>query len=155
MSFIAPIEKMIKLINSRCDEAWAQPYHGRLSKARREQTLIDAKNYKFRIMVGNIVLLSTGINVPRASCLIDGVTPTSNLPKAKQRFSRILTKVPGKPTPLIIYLLDDGAPVGMRRNEYFNCLTKQFKPTITQENKAIFAKYFQQAAKKRFNLTEW
>ena len=155
MSFTKSIETVVKYINQNSDEPIARPFHGGLRKDVRKKTIDDARKYRYKIMVANIALISTGVNIPRASCLIDGVTPTSNLPKAKQRFSRVLTPHEGKPEPVIIYLLDYGTVKGMRRNEYYNCLLPDFKPTMTDAARTAFKTYFKDTPKKVDNPNDY
>ena len=148
------VDSLVKLINSQSDEPIARPFHGGLNKAVRKQTIEDARKYRYKIMVANIALISTGVNIPRASCLIDGVTPTSNLPKAQQRFARILTPSKDKPAPVIIYLLDYGTVKNMRRNEYYNCLVKHFKPEVSDAGRKLLKEYFADP-KKTFDRDEY
>jgi hypothetical protein len=97
----------------------------------RKQLIDDARNYRFRILVANISLISTGINIPRASAIIDRCTPTSNIPKCQQRLSRILTPWEGKPDPVIVMVLDESDPGrNMMRKEFWHCVMPQFKPLI-------------------------
>lgn len=142
LSFTASIDAYVKMINEEAEENWAKAFDGRMKKEMRRKLIVDARRYRFRILVANIALISTGVNIPRASCIIDGVTPTSNLPKARQRFSRILTPMTGKPEPLIVYVMDGGAARGMRRNEFWNCLVKEFSPIIKAEHYTQFKDYF-------------
>jgi superfamily II DNA or RNA helicase len=148
VSFVSSINAYVRIINRLAEETIARPFSGQLPKDIRRKTIEDARNYRFKILVANIALISTGVNIPRASCLIDGVTPTSNLPKAKQRFSRILTPMPGKPEPIIVYVMDGGKQVrSMRRNEFWNCLYKEFKPNISTKNYLLLKDYFNQSSK--------
>ena len=140
VTFTKTVLSFVELINNQVGEPWARPFHGGLRKDRRAATLVDAKNYEFRILVANIALISTGVNIPRASCLIDGITPTSNLPKARQRFSRILTPVLGKPTPTIVFLMDNGLPQKMRINEFWNAL-KPLQPIISSDHYQMIKDY--------------
>jgi hypothetical protein len=80
-------------------------------------------------------MLSEGINIPRASCIYQ-VTPSSNSPKAEQRFSRILTPWENKPTPVIRVFGDEMKVVrSCFRNEFWNVLWKLFRPVMTTETK--------------------
>lgn len=145
LKFVRNIDDMVKDINSRTDERWAEAFHGQIGKVRRREIIEAARKFKFRILVSNISLISTGVNIPRASCLIDGITPTSNLPKARQRFSRILTPHPDKPTPIILFLLDKGTPAAMRRNEFYNCLIREFKPQMRENDARRIREFFLEA----------
>lgn len=134
---------------------FALPFFGGLKKDRRKIILEKARNYQCRVLVGNVSLLSTGVNIPRASCLIDGLV-SSNIPKCDQRTSRILTPMEDKPQPLIVYVLDDSDLVRKcKRNEYWNCIEPRFKPIVTKEDKQTLMEYFAGAQTPRtFNLRE-
>lgn len=126
---VQSIKRYATLINQECEDDWARPFHGGLKD--RKKFIEDARNYKFRIIVGQISLISTGINIPRASAIIDRCTPTSNLPKCQQRLSRILTPWDGKPDPVVVLVLDDSDPGrNMLRNEYWNCIHPEFNPIV-------------------------
>jgi superfamily II DNA or RNA helicase len=130
---VRSIKEYVRLINEEAEAKWARAFYGgtgAVYKAKREKLIDDARNYKFKIIVGNISLLSTGLNIPRASAIIDRVTPTSNIPKAQQRLSRILTPWEDKPEPLVVLMLDNGDTMrNMARNEFWNVLYKM-KPKI-------------------------
>lgn len=129
LSRVASIKAYTKLINEEAEDDWARAFYGGMKG--RKELIEDARNYKFRILVGNISLLSTGINIPRASAIIDRVTPSSNIPKATQRLSRILTPWEDKPEPLIVLVLDESdACRNMLRNEFWNCVHPVFNPLI-------------------------
>jgi superfamily II DNA or RNA helicase len=117
----------------------AATFYGGLPKPERDETIQRARKYHIKVVVGNIKMLSEGINIPRASCLYQ-CTPSSNMPKAQQRFSRILTPMEGKPKPVIRVFADDMKVVrSCFRNEFWNVLWKMFKPVMTQETKdALF-----------------
>ena len=73
---------------------------------------------------------------------------TSNIPKAEQRLSRILTptedgegEIP-KPTPLIVYVLDDSDLMRKcRRNEFWNAVIPRFDPIINPQDKRSILGY--------------
>lgn len=119
---------LTQAINRIAGENIAGSFYGKTKQ--RKQFIDEARAYKIKIVVGQLRLLSTGINIPRASCLYE-VTPSSNPPKAEQRFNRILTPYKNKPEPLIRYFLDD---VDVRRNciksEFFKVLWPLFKPRM-------------------------
>jgi superfamily II DNA or RNA helicase len=122
---------------------FALPFFGGLKKDRRAATVAKARNYECRVLVGNINLLSTGLNIPRASCIFQGLQATSNVPKCDQRMSRILTPMPGKPNPVIVQISDDSDL--MRRclqNEWFNCIKPRFNPIVLPEDEAALMRYF-------------
>jgi superfamily II DNA or RNA helicase len=139
-------------INKMAGEQIAEAFYGKTKK--RKELIQRARNYETKIIVGQITLLSTGINIPRASCLYE-VTPSSNVPKAEQRFSRILTPHEGKPAPLLRYFLDD---VDVRRNcirtEFFKCLWPMFRPKMST---AVKEQLFGYMSKKKIskNLNDY
>jgi superfamily II DNA or RNA helicase len=147
------IKALTSAINRLAGENIAASFYG-ATKGRKE--LIDrARAYKIKIIVGNIRLLSTGVNIPRASSLFE-VTPSSNPPKAEQRFSRVLTPFEGKPMPEIVYFLDN---VDVRRScirsEFFQVLAKDFKPIFSDEERARFYKYIGQKKLAQRNVNDY
>jgi superfamily II DNA or RNA helicase len=148
MARVDAINALSKAINIIEGKKVSRPFHGRLDKETRRETIERARNYKTKIVVGNINLLSTGINIPRASALYE-VTPSSNLPKAEQRFSRVLTPYEGKPRPIFRYFLDD---FDLRRNcirtEFFGKVWPTFRPIINPKVKERFFDYLQERSSK-------
>lgn len=140
------IKALTQAINKMAGENIAGEFYGKTKN--RKQFIQDARDYKIKIIVGQMTLLSTGINIPRASCLYE-VTPASNIPKAEQRFSRVLTPYDGKPHPMIRYFLDD---VDVRRtcirSEFFKCLWPMFRPKMSGKVKEEFFGYM---SKKRIS----
>ena len=120
-------------INKLRGKRIARPFYGGMNKDLRKLTIDQARKYITKVLVGNMRLVSTGINIPRASALYE-VTPSANIPKAQQRFSRILTPYEGKPQPIIRYFLDD---VDVRRTcirmEFFSVLRPMFRPIISEK----------------------
>lgn len=139
---VKPIKELVKIINEMAGKDIARPFYGGLKKVDRARYLQAARKYKIKILVGNIALLSTGTNIPRASALYE-VTMSSNLPNAQQRFARILTPYDDKPTPLYRLFLDD---TSVRRrcmsNEFFKCLMSKFRPTVSDKDMQILKSYF-------------
>lgn len=139
------ILKWTQEINREVERAgFAMPFFGGMKKAKRDEVLELARDYKCRILVGNIALLSTGLDIPRASCLFE-VAMTANTPKCEQRLSRILTPMhgEGKPDPLIVYVLDDSDLMRKcRRSEYWNCVIPRFSPEISNEDRKRITSYF-------------
>jgi superfamily II DNA or RNA helicase len=127
------INALTLAINKMAGEKIAESFYGK-TKGRKE-LIQRARKYETKVIVGQLRLLSTGINIPRASCLYE-VTMSSNIPKAEQRFARVLTPYEGKPFPLIRYFLDD---VDVRRNclrnEFFKCLWPMFRPRMSAQTK--------------------
>lgn len=148
---VTPIKALVKAINIMAGREIAKPFWGGLSGyvnyngkriKRREAYIQAAREYKVKILVGNIKLLSTGTNIPRASALYE-VTMSSNMPNAEQRFSRILTPYDGKPQPIIRYFLDESeARRKCMRNEYWTVLHKKFKPIISPQDSELLKDYF-------------
>jgi superfamily II DNA or RNA helicase len=119
----------------------AHPFYGGLKKDVRKQTVEDARTYKKRILVGNTKLLSTGTNIPRASCLYD-VSMSSNKENAEQRTARILTPYDDKPPPLIRIFLDD---MNVRKKclatEWWGVISPKFKPKISDKDLTVLKAY--------------
>lgn len=127
---------------------FAQPYVGSMSKEHRNKVVQIARNYKCRIVIGNIALLSTGLNIPRASMLIEQ-SVTSNKPKAKQRIARILTPFDGKPDPVIVFTLDDcDVMKTCRRTEWRDAILPFFKPNIDPHTDKELQAWFNSNKKK-------
>ena len=143
------IQNYLLDINERMGAKYALPFFGGMTKGLRTSVIEDARNYKCKVIVGNIGLLQVGMNIPRASCLLEsGVN--SNLPKAQQRFSRILTPMEGKPHPLIVFTLDECDIMrGCRRNEYWQCLKPKFNPIVLPEVQATLNEYYSTSKKNR------
>lgn len=139
---VTPIKALVKAINIMAGKTIARPFFGGLKKKERDGYIQNARTYKIKILVGNIKLLSTGTNIPRASALYE-VTMSSNIPNAEQRFSRILTPYDDKPQPIVRYFLDDST---VRRkcmsNEYWQVMHKKFKPIIAERDMALLKDYF-------------
>jgi superfamily II DNA or RNA helicase len=140
---VRSILEWTRLINEATEKrAFAVPFYGGVPKEFRMRVMERLRLFKSRIVVGNIAMLSTGLNIPRASMLIDqGIT--SNLPNAEQRFSRILTPFEGKPQPAIVFTMDDCDFMRKcRQNEFWNVLVKQFDPIMDPTVKSNLISYF-------------
>lgn len=141
-SGVQAIKSQVEAINKLAGKKLAEAFYGGIKKEERNRIIQDARTRKLKIIVGNISLLSTGVNIPSASCLFE-CTPRSNAPSAEQRFSRILTPCDDKPTPLIRYFCDD---MDIRRrcmaNEFWNVLMPIFKPSISDKDMAAIKAYF-------------
>lgn len=140
---VAAILEWTRLINEITEtKAFAVPFYGGVPKDVRVKLMERLRLYKSRIVVGNISMLSTGLNIPRASCLFE-VSISSNLPNAKQRFARVLTPMDGKPEPLIVFTLDDCDFMRRcRRNEFWNALVPDYNPKIDPTVKSRLTAYF-------------
>lgn len=141
------IRAMVKAINQMAGKNIAAAFYGGISKEARIKLIQDAREYRVKIVVGNTRLLSTGINIPRASMLYQ-VSPSSNLPKAEQRFARILTPYEDKPAPTIKYFLDDVDVIrSCMRKEHWQCLVPQFRPIMTGDVRDTIDLYFKNKKK--------
>lgn len=151
-SGVKAILQQVDIINKMAGKEVAKAFYGSVKKEERDKIIQDAREKKLKIIVGNIKLLSTGINIPSLSCLYD-VTPSSNLPNATQRFSRILTPTEDKPQPLIRYFLDDmEVRRACMRNEFYNVLVPVFNPIISDKDMMSLRAYFK-AKNKEFKIT--
>lgn len=154
MQRIPVVKALTQAINILMDKNVAAAFHGGTPKSQRvrgnRKELIDKmRNGKLKCFVGQTRLLSTGINIPRASMLYQ-CTPSSNLPKADQRFSRVLTPMDGKQQPVFKYFLDDIDLIrSCMRAEHFGCVWPTFRPMIDQRNKIKLDDYFRNRKGKR------
>ena len=141
-SQVKPIQKLIEIINNKAGAKVAHPFIGTLKKDVRDKTIQLARAYKIKILVGTMKILSTGINIPRASCLYE-VTMSSNIPKAEQRMARVLTLYEGKPNAIIRFFLDESnVRKSCMRTEWYNLLLPRFKPIIRDADHAAITTYF-------------
>lgn len=144
LSRVESILEWTRWVNAETErKGFALPFYGGLRKDRRAEVLQMARDYRCRILVGNIALLSVGTNIPRASCLFE-VGVNSNLPKAKQRMARILTPLEGKPDPVIVLCLDDIDIIrACKRKEFYSVIKADLKakiaPDVEREIMAYFA----------------
>ena len=132
-----------RYINEKVDRPkYALPFYGKIKKEDRMKVIDAARNYKCKILVGNIALLSVGLNIPRASAIIEcGIN--SNSPACKQRLARVLTPMDDKPTPLFVFTLDECDIMRKcRRTEWWNTITPTFKPVVNSETKKTLNAYF-------------
>lgn len=137
------VQVYINAINEYFEENVCVAFTGALKKPMRAKALKDIKSGDAKVVVGNIALLSTGLNIPRLSMLIDRVTITSNIPKTIQRVARILTPFPGKIQPKLVIVLDDcDIQRSTARNEYYNAVVPQFTPMISEPNREQLNTWF-------------
>ncbi|MNY30638.1 hypothetical protein D3C86_1647520 [compost metagenome] len=112
-----------------------------MTKNQRKDAVLNARKYKVKVLVGNSKLLSTGINIPRASAIYE-VTPSSNKENAEQRVARILTPYEDKPPPLLRLFLDD---MGVRRScyrvEWWGTIWPKFRPKISAADNEAWKAY--------------
>lgn len=150
---VKTVFKLVRLINHYFGEEVAKPFTGSLKAEQRNKLIEDARNYKVKCIVGVGKIVSTGLNIPRASMLVDHV-PTNNRPGAIQRISRILTPYKDKPAPVYVRLLDEGK--GSRlcfRSEWWSAIYKEFKPTMSKATQAKLKGYLANA-KTRLEIEE-
>ena len=147
LSGLKAIQKTIECINKIAGERLAYPFTGSLRKKDRDLTIENARRYKVKVIVGTSKILSTGINIPRASCIYE-VSLSSNEANAEQRMRRVLTYTKDKPAPVIKFFLDDSnVRRNCMRNEWFNVVIKKIKPVVEQHEKDLMKAYF--SSKKR------
>jgi superfamily II DNA or RNA helicase len=142
MAQIKPIKALVLAINRIAGKEIAKPFIGSLKKLDRDNFLEWARTYKIKILVGSFKLLSTGTNIPRASCLYD-VSLSSNKENCEQRTARVLTPWDDKPDPFVRYFLDD-MPVRKRclQHEWYQVVLPKFKPIISDVDKEVLTQYF-------------
>lgn len=152
LSQITPIKALVMAINKIAGKKLAYAFTGQLGSQLDKNTgkkrklrdiyIEAARNYKLKILVGTGKLLTTGINIPRASCIYD-VAMSSNMENCEQRVSRILTPWEGKPTPKLRIFLDDS---NVRRkclaNEWWGCVRPKFRPVISEVDETVLKGYF-------------
>ena len=138
---VTAIKALVLAINKIAGKTVAHPFYGGISKDQRDLTIEKARGYKYKILVGNTKILSTGINIPRASCIYE-VAISANRPNCEQRISRILTPWDDKPKPLIRIFLDD---MDVRRkclaNEWFGVIKPKFRPDISEKDELAMSAY--------------
>lgn len=149
------VDVYVKALNEHFPEAWAVPFTGQLHAKVRAKNLADIKSGVAKVVVGNIALLSTGLNIPRLSMLIDRVTITSNLPKAVQRIARILTPFEGKIQPRLVIVQDDSnMQRNTAKNEYTNAIKPRFNPRMTKSTHDELMAWFKKKDVKTIDLSE-
>lgn len=147
MQRVPVIKALTQAINILMDKNVAASFFGGTPKSpkvkgNRKELIDKMRSGKLRCLVGQTRLLSTGINIQRASMLYQA-SPSSNLPKADQRFSRVLTPLDGKIQPVFKYFLDDIDIVrSCMRAEHFGCVWPTFRPLIDTKNKQKLDDYF-------------
>jgi superfamily II DNA or RNA helicase len=138
------VQKLIRLINEMAGERLAYEFVGGMKQ--REETVLKARAYEIKILVGTIKILSTGLNIPRASALYE-VAMSSNKENAEQRMTRVLTAHDGKPQPIIRFFLDD---TNVRRScmrfEWFQYLKPKLNPIISERDLNLMESYLRQSS---------
>lgn len=146
------VNALAEAINRIAGKKIAAAFHGGISKDKRSDLVEAARKYRCKVLVGNSKMVSTGINIPRASMLYE-VALSSNIENAIQRFKRILTPHDGKPAPTIRYFLDDmGVRRNCMRNEFWNALIPECKPIISDKDMKIMKGYFSNSKRNRIEL---
>lgn len=108
VAFVNQAIQLRDLINRAMGKKVAIEFTGRNSKKQRRQTILDAREGKWKCVIAMRQLL-TGVNVPIWSGLLEAM-PMNNPPNFVQEFNRVCTPCPGKPTPFVKFLIDDFAP---------------------------------------------
>jgi superfamily II DNA or RNA helicase len=143
---ITPVKALVMAINKLAGKEIAVAFWGGLGKDKDGRKLRDvyiekARKYQVKVIVGNAKMVSTGINIPRASCLYD-VSLSSNNENAEQRYSRVLTPWEDKPPALIRFFLDE---MQVRKrclsNEIFRTLIPKFRPIISDKDMEALKSY--------------
>lgn len=139
---VKAITTLVKMINDIAGKKLAYPYHGGVSNDRQEKYIQAARAYKLKILVGNMKMVGIGMNIPRASAIYE-VALSSNLENCEQRIARVLTPYEDKPAPVVRMFLDE---LSVRKrcmsNEWFNCITKKFRPVISDPDNQVLRNYF-------------
>jgi superfamily II DNA or RNA helicase len=142
LSQVDPILDWTREINSRMGKGYALPFYGGLSKEQRINFLSKFRKYQAKICVGNISLISTGTNIPRASCIFE-ILAMNNGPKCGQRLSRILTPYADKPEPVVVLVIDDSKLMRtIRRAEFWGAIKPRFSPKISSQDMGALMAYF-------------
>lgn len=136
--FVKHAHALVKSINKRAGETLAVAFTG---GSNRRDIIEGAREGRYKVVVGTKSIVSTGINVQSWSCIYE-IIPSSNIPGARQRLSRILTPVAGKQVPCIKYFLDaNQISRNTFRNEFYNAVLPFIKPIISQRTWAIIKAY--------------
>lgn len=149
---VQAIKDLTDLINKKVGKQdYARAFYGSVKKADKDDIITSARQYKLKIIVGNIKLLSTGINIPRASALYE-VSLSSNLPNCEQRISRILTPWDDKPPPILRIFLDDyQVRKACLSNEWWQCIWPTFRPIISKADYQTLKTYLSRRKRPEFD----
>ena len=121
----------------------AVSFDGSMKKMDRQKAIKDMRTGKKKVLVGLKQIVSTGVNIGCASAIYEFV-PSSNLPKAEQRLSRVLTPMPGtdKLHPIVKYfLLNTSSAKACLRNELNNVLIKVLGARMSDFTKQTLKQY--------------
>lgn len=155
VSRVKSVDVYIKALNAKFPEALAVPFTGQLHPDLRAKYLAEIKSGEAKVVVGNIGLLSTGLNIPRLSMLIDRVTITSNVPKAIQRWARVLTPFEGKKPRVVIVQDDSNMQRNTTKNEWVHAIKPRFKPRMTRSTYDELMAWFKKKDVKHIDLNEF
>jgi superfamily II DNA or RNA helicase len=138
--------KLVRAINKRAGETVAVAFTG---GANRRDIIEGARSGKYKVVVGTRSIVSTGINVPQWSCLYE-ILPSSNIPNARQRLSRILTPMPGKKESVIKYFLDDCKLVRTCfASELYGAVLPHIKGIMSEQTRVVAKAYIAGKASKK------
>ena len=150
---VKAIKALTMAINKIAGKDIAYGFHGGVKKGDRDSVIQKARKYKVKVLVGQAKLISTGINIPRASAIYE-CSPSSNIPNCTQRVSRILTPYDDKPPPLLRLFLDDmNVRRACLRTEWWQCMKPVFKAIISEKDRIILQDYL--SNKEREEKIEW
>jgi len=117
------VDELVKAINKRAGKKIAAPFVGATSKRAkgvRKETVLAARKYKIKVVVGLRKIIQTGVNVPRWDTLYE-VMPISNPPNFYQETSRIRTVYADKKPPVIRFFVDS---MGVSKGCFRTCMYK-------------------------------
>ena len=139
---IAQCKELVARVNERAKKPIACAFTAATAKKKevRKQIILDARQGKYKVIVGIRKMVQRGINVPQWSCIYE-ISPISNTPNHTQEVSRILTPLEGKQQPLVRYFLDN---FGFSRGCLRTCVFKTHVPMkhkIDKEGWAVLKKY--------------
>lgn len=132
VTFKNHVKTLVDMINKRAGKIIAEPYQGGTGKNKelRRETLTSVKQGKTKVIVGIRRLVQLGLNVKQWSCMYY-ISPMNNKPNATQEFSRILTPLEGKNTPIVRIFYDEmGQSKGCARNTLNHATDKPIRGKI-------------------------
>jgi superfamily II DNA or RNA helicase len=138
VTFVDHARKLVKAINKRAGENIAVAFTG---GANRRDIILGAREGKYKVVVGTRSIVQTGINIPKWDTIYE-ILPSSNIPSCRQRLSRILTPMPGKPVPCIKYFLDECKLVrSCFTAEFYGAVMPYIKPIVSQYTRMLVKDY--------------
>lgn len=132
VSFVHQTKAVAEAINKILGYEAATPFNGKMSKKSglRRKIILEARKKKIKCVVAMRQLL-TGVNVPCWDYLLE-VMPMNNPPNFQQEYNRVCTPLPGKPTPVVRFYIDD---FGISRSCVVNMYDELVKLNIERVNK--------------------